>query len=105
MSSEKLADLPVKDDIQHSQEEEGIMDTFFGNDTAKPTPPEEEGFFAKLQLKKVGIMLLFFALLCSGVLDGMFEKIPYIEGNQIATLILKSGIFALVFMIVNYVMA
>lgn len=94
---EKLEDLPIKPDSQHSPEEQDIMNRYFD----EPQTKEEESLIERMHLKRVGLTALLFVLLGGGFLDSILTKIPYISEGMVV-LGLKTLIFMIGMMFINW---
>lgn len=99
---ERLADLPAKEDVAPTPQEDEVMKKFFdapqssGSSSGKTSTERGWGETLKLALYAA---IIFFALANPWV-DSVFCMVPYCGGSVIALLLIKMLLFAMIFVIV-----
>ena len=92
--ADHLESLPTKDDVELSDGEKATINKFFGQSGSSDSQKTHNVSTVKL----VGYTTLLFLLLSNSFADTVLSKVPYCEGTM-GTLVLKTILFALIFLI------
>lgn len=95
--------LPTKETTLSPQEDE-ILSRFFSSPNKQPTSPDQETNMGWMTtLKITAVSLVAFIVVCNPFIDTILSKLPFLNGNSMMLLILKSFIFCvLTFMMIKF---
>lgn len=96
---DNIDSLPTLENSDFTPDEESVLNTYFSDEDE-----DEEIKDNKINWKLFIILIILFALLASSILNGLFNKIPYVSKNEYTILIFKTFIFALVYLGLYYFM-
>lgn len=94
---DNIDSLPTLENSDFTPDEESVLNTFFPDE-------DEEVDEKKFNWKFFIILIVLFVLLASSLLNGLFNKIPYVSKNEYTVLIFKTVLFALVYLGLYYFM-
>lgn len=114
---DKLSDIPVQNNTQHTPQEDAVMKQFFPDSSGEPphTPPQhyedesnyKEGYEyekpkgGKVNWKLIGYAAIIFALLANPWADDAVSKVPYGGDNAMMRLVVKVLMFVLLLTLVS----
>jgi len=95
---DSIDSLPTIENSDFTPDEESVLNTYFSDDD------DDTSINSKFNWKFFIIVLIVFALLCSSILNGVLNKVPYVSKNEYTLLLFKTILFALVYLGLYYFM-
>ena len=90
---DRLSDLPPKEDTELTPQENEVMKNMFGGTGST----KKKGWMETLKL--AGLSAVLFVVLANPWIDMLFSKLPYCGENVMSTLIVKTLLFLIVWIV------